>query len=158
MRSSSQSLVPKNIKHIEGFKSGDVFGGTGYDAIFFRRHKEPESSLVDFDFCLLAQKEQMEFSEELGSHKWLILLFEHDKDSLEPVPNRIRYFQAYLGDALIFAKNQTKARSEGLMVKCCMSGFNLLAKVIQPANIPELKHDILVDAKKFCKKYDLVKR
>jgi hypothetical protein len=148
MRISSRSLVPKDI---EGFRPGDVFGGNGFDAVYFRRQKVPESRLTDFDFLSLHNKEVIDHSKDLNADKWLVFLFERETGD-EPEPNQVVYFSVYLHDAIFFAKNQVKAKSEGVMVKACKSGYSMMTKIME--NAPEIQKERLrCEYKTFLEQY-----
>jgi hypothetical protein len=140
--------VPKNI---DGFRPGDVFGGNGFDAVYFRRQKVPESRLTDFDFLSLDKKEYVENNIALGMEKWLVLLFERETGN-EPEPNQVIYYNVLLGDPMSFVKNQIKAKSEGMIVKSCKSGYDMMHKIME--NVPEIQRNRLgLDHRSFLKNY-----
>lgn len=143
-------MVPKNI---DGFKVGDVFGGNGFDAVFFHKKKIPEVNITDFSFLRLENKEIIDHNVHLGMDRWLVILFERTLIS-NIEPDILVYYQAVIGDPVQFAKNQVKAGCEGFMAKSCLAGYTMTFKIIEPAFSinPGLEDSLNEDYMKFCKK------
>ena len=146
-------MVPKNI---EGFKAGDVFGGNGFDAVFFRKKRVPEVNITDFSFLRLENREIIDHNVHLDMDRWLVVLFERTLEA-NVEPDILVYYQVVIGDPIQFAKNQVKAGCEGFMTKVCKSGFMMTFKTLEPAFSvnPGLEESLNEDYLKFCSKIGL---
>lgn len=84
------------------------------------------------------------YDEELGSYKYLFLLFEPiKKDSA--LCNTV-YFKAWLGDPLFYMKNQIKAGSQGIIVREAVPGYNAVLQLMEGMNNKDVSHQITTDA------------
>lgn len=128
---------------IHEFEAESVFAGKPFDGLYFRKGKVPEQNTYSYDFVKFKEQQITEHSDDLDSDKWLILLFEESNKDDEVT---IVYFQGYLGDPLGFAKNQSKAGSQGLVIKKSPSGFKILLKLVKGLkSLDDLQHIVKED-------------
>ena len=134
-----------------------MFGGNGFDAVFFNRKKIPEVIITDFNFLSLAEKELVDHNVVLDTDRWLVILYERTNES-DVEPNVLVYYQACLGDPIQFSKNQVKAGSEGFLTKACKSGYLLAFDILKPAfeTNPDLFKRLGDDYRKFLNKHGMI--
>lgn len=125
------AVIAQNANlHIDKLNAKNVFDGKPFDGVYFKSGKShiDGRDAYTFDFIQFNEPQLLDHNEDLGSDRWLMLLFEKASDDggIEVV-----FFQAYLGDVLYYAKNQAKAGSQGLVIKKSQAGFKIILKILQ---------------------------
>jgi hypothetical protein len=120
-------MSEKPKKNLAEIKEQDLFE-EGFDGCYFRQMEEPESTWVDFSFLRFQEAQEFEISPDTDFVNWIILLFEKHPDVEEM--RTVLYYEAYLGDALHFVKNQAMVGSEGLVIKKCLNGYKVASNIM----------------------------
>lgn len=121
-----------------------MLGGKSVDGIYFK-HSNQGEQLYAVDFMHFAPDIKTELVEELGSYKWLAVLFEEASDG-QPGYDCI-YHQAVLVDPMVFVNNQMKANSQGFVIKKSILGFTLIKELLAKLGLNTIDKMIDYDLK-----------
>lgn len=111
------------------------------DGFYFRKHpwvntKTSYTSDIDelesrsnVEYITLETQEGVVFNKDVGSYRFLILLFEPVKNN--PKESEVIYFKAILGDPVLFILRHLRKDAQGLVIKDGITGYNRLLNILK---------------------------